>query len=161
MNTDAKRINRRRFLTLTAVSASSLALGTSSTTVKAQDVSDVDGFSCEHPDFQCGQKVTAAGGMVSTVDPRAAEVAASVLRDGGTAFDAAVALQYTLNVTQPHGSGIGGGGFTIVHDAASGTTEAIDSRERASKDATPDLYLTEGEYDQNIQTGEAMGVPGR
>jgi gamma-glutamyltranspeptidase/glutathione hydrolase len=98
--------------------------------------------------------------MVATVDSRASGAAARVLREGGNAVDAAVAIQYVLNVTQPHGSGIGGGGFMVIYDAESDSVEIINSRERASRDAGPDLYRHEGEYQQDIETGEAMGVPG-
>lgn len=154
------KIDRRRFLELTGAGVGALSLGASTASADHREGADVDGFSCDHPHFTCGREVTAADGMVSTVDPRASGVAARVLREGGNAIDAAIALQYVLNVTQPHGSGIGGGGFMVIYDADSDSVEVVNSRERASQTASPDLYLHEGEYDQNIQTGEAMGTPG-
>ena len=157
---DSMEIHRRQFLALTGASAGAVAFGTGTAAADYREGGDVDGFSCGHPHFTCGRQVTAANGMVSTVDPRASSVAARVLREGGNAIDAAVAIQYVLNVTQPHGSGIGGGGFMVIYDAASESVEVVNSRERASQTADPDLYLYEGEYDQNIQTGEAMGTPG-
>ncbi|UTF54836.1 gamma-glutamyltransferase [Natronosalvus rutilus] len=157
-------VNRRRFLALTGTTAGALTVGTQPATATAQEVTDVAGFSCDHPHFTCGREVTAADGMVSTVDPIAGGVAARVLREGGNAIDAAIALQYTLNVTQPHGSGIGGGGFMVVYDAESDSVEAINSRERASQGATPEMFLdddgNELPFGEAIQTGEAMGVPG-
>ncbi|MDQ2050137.1 gamma-glutamyltransferase [Natronolimnohabitans sp. A-GB9] len=161
---DATRsdLNRRRFLALTGASASALAIGSTPAVAgpEYQDVTDVSGFSCDHPQFTCGRQVRAADGMISTVDPIAGGVAARVLREGGNAIDAAIAIQYVLTVTQPHGSGIGGGGFMVIYDAESDSVEVVNSRERASQTATPDLYRHEGEYDQDIQTGEAMGTPG-
>ena len=153
-------LKRRTFLAMTGATAGGLAFGPSSVAAEYQAVTDVPGFSCEHPHFTCGREVTAADGMVSTVDPIAGGVAARILREGGNAIDAAIALQYVLTVTQPHGSGIGGGGFMVVYDADSDTIECVNSRERASQNASPELYHHEGEYDQDIETGEAMGTPG-
>ncbi|WP_247000050.1 gamma-glutamyltransferase [Halosolutus gelatinilyticus] len=159
-------IDRRRFLALTGTTAGAIAVGSAPATAarEYQEVTDVPGFSCDHPQFTCGQEVTAAGGMVSTVDPIAGGVAARILREGGNAIDAAIALQYVLTVTQPHGSGIGGGGFMVVYDAESDSVDVVNSRERASQGATPDMFLdNQGDeipFDQAIQTGEAMGAPG-
>lgn len=153
-------IDRRRFLSLAGASTGLLAVGRGVSAADHQPVADVPGFDCEDPRFTCGREVTAADGMISTVDPIAGAVAAQVLEEGGNAVDAAVALQYALNVTQPHGSGIGGGGFMVVYDADSERVECVNSRERASQGASPDLYLHEGEYSQEIETGEAMGTPG-
>ncbi|TYL37072.1 gamma-glutamyltransferase [Natronococcus pandeyae] len=154
-------LRRRAFLARTGVAAGALAIGGSTIAgADVQEVTDVPGFSCDQPQFTCGREVTAADGMVSSVDPIASGVAAKVLREGGNAIDAAVALQYVLTVTQPHGSGIGGGGFMVVYDADSETVECVNSRERASQNASPELFRHGGEYDQNIETGEAMGAPG-
>lgn len=153
-------VGRRRFLALAGASTGLLAFGRSVSADEHQPVTDVPGFSCDRPEFTCGREVAAADGMVSTVDPIAGAVAARVLQEGGNAVDAAVALQYVLAVTQPHGSGIGGGGFMVVYDAESGEVECVNSRERASRTASPDLYLHDGEYSQDIETGEAMGTPG-
>ncbi|QFU82937.1 gamma-glutamyltransferase [Natronorubrum aibiense] len=163
---DGRRINRRRFLALTGTTAGALTIGSNPVTADTeyQEVTDVSGFRCDHPQFTCGREVTAADGMVSTVDPIAGGVAARVLREGGNAVDAAIALQYVLTVTQPHGSGIGGGGFMVIYDAESDSVDVVNSRERASQGATPDMFLddqgTELDFDRAIQTGESMGVPG-
>lgn len=159
--TTSSGLRRRAFLSSAGVAAGALAFGTPTVTADDyQPVTDVPGFSCDDPQFTCGREVTAADGMVSTVDPIASGVAAQILREGGNAIDAAVAIQYVLTVTQPHGSGIGGGGFMVVYDADSDTVECVNSRERASQTASPELYRHDGEYDQDIETGEAMGTPG-
>lgn len=157
-------LNRRTFLALTGATTGALAAGTSPVAAEFQEVTDAPGFDCEHAQFTCGQQVQAADGMVSTVDPIASGVAATILREGGNAIDAAVALQYVLTVTQPHGSGIGGGGFMVIYDAASDSVDIVNSRERASKTADPEQFLDDDgdpiDFGEAIQTGEAMGVPG-
>jgi gamma-glutamyltranspeptidase / glutathione hydrolase len=162
-STPLAAFNRRRFLALTGATAGVLSLGTGAATAQ-QDVTDVPGFSCDNPQFTCGPEVRAADGMVSTADPIASAVAATILREGGTAVDAAVAIQYVLTVTQPHGSGIGGGGFMVIYDADADEIEIVNSRERASKGAEPEQFLDDDgeeiEFSERIQTGEAMGVPG-
>jgi gamma-glutamyltranspeptidase / glutathione hydrolase len=149
---------------MTGAAAGGLAFATSPAQAEYQEVTDVPGFSCDQPQFTCGREVRAGDGMVSTVDPIASGVAATILREGGNAVDAAIALQYVLTVTQPHGSGIGGGGFMVIYDADSGGVDIVNSRERASRNAEAEQFLDDdGEevpFADRIQTGEAMGVPG-
>ncbi len=80
-------------------------------------------------------------GMVSTSHPLASEVGADILKRGGNAIDAAIAIQLALNVVEPMMSGIGGGGFMMVYDAEEDETIIINSRERAPAGATPDMFL--------------------
>lgn len=106
---------------------------------------------------------TSTEGMVSSTHPRASEIGAAVLRDGGNAVDAAVAVQFALNAVQPHSSGIGGGGFMLVYDAGEDELYSIDNRERAPFGTTPDMFLEDGEpipFDERITLGQAVGVPG-
>ncbi|MFP3325009.1 gamma-glutamyltransferase, partial [Planococcus sp. SIMBA_160] len=84
-----------------------------------------------------GNKVAVGkDGMVATAHPLASKVGADVLKKGGNAVDAAVAIQYALNVTEPMMSGIGGGGFMMVYDGKTKETSIINSRERAPQGAT-------------------------
>src|SRR5512134_3796992 len=83
-------------------------------------------------------------GVVSVSHPLAAEAGARALERGGNAIDAAAAIQFVLNVVEPQFSGIGGGGFMMIHLASSGMTFAIDSRERAPAAATPDMFAPGG-----------------
>ncbi|RNF41241.1 gamma-glutamyltransferase [Planococcus salinus] len=107
---------------------------------------------------------TAHGGMVTTAHPLASEIGADVLEHGGNAIDAAIAIQFALNVAEPMMSGIGGGGFMMVHDGETGETQIVNSRERAPAGATPDMFLDEnGEpipFDERSTGGTAVGVPG-
>src|SRR5699024_6704604 len=87
-------------------------------------------------------------GMVAASDPRAVTAGTDVLEAGGNAVDAAVAVQFALNVVQPHTSGVGGGGFMLVYDAGEDELYSIDNRERAPFGATPDMFL--GDDDEPI-----------
>lgn len=78
---------------------------------------------------------------VATAHPLATEAALRVLAEGGNAFDAAVAAAAALAVVEPHESGLGGGGFFLIHRAADGADLVIDARETAPGAATGDMYL--------------------
>ena len=86
-----------------------------------------------------------------------------ILAKGGNAFDAAVAVSAALSVVEPISSGLGGGGFFLLHDAKSGRDQFIDARETAPASATPDKYLdAKGELDRDRATNGAWsaGIPG-
>lgn len=105
------------------------------------------------------------GGVVSVSHPLAAQAGADVLARGGNAIDAAAAIQFMLNVVEPQFSGIGGGGFMMVHLARHGRTFAIDGREKAPAAATPTQFVLSGvPAEQRFLTastsGLAVGVPG-
>lgn len=103
-------------------------------------------------------------GMVATAHPLASEIGAEVLRKGGNAIDASVAIQFALNVVEPMMSGIGGGGFMMVYDGKTKETTIVNSRERAPQGATPDMFLDETGKPIPFATrstgGTAVGVPG-
>ncbi len=93
-------------------------------------------------------------------NPYGAEAGAKVLEAGGNAIDAAVAIAYALNVVEPQSAGIGGGGFMMIHHAASGKTLTIDSREKAPAGATPDMFVGMPGFAVQSLSGVAVGVPG-
>ncbi len=80
---------------------------------------------------------------VATAHPAATEAGEMVLSEGGNAFDAAVAITAALGVAEPYGSGLGGGGFFLLHEAASGRSVMLDARETAPAAADRDMYLDE------------------
>ena len=103
------------------------------------------------------------GGAVSTVDPEATRVGLDVLRRGGNAVDAAVAAAATLGVTEPYSAGIGGGGFFVYYDAASGTVSTIDGRETAPAAMQPDAFVENGvpiPFAEAVTSGLSVGTPG-
>ena len=103
----------------------------------------------------------ARNGMVVASDRIAAAVGRDVLRDGGSAVDAAVATAFALAVTYPTAGNLGGGGF-LVYRAAGGDAAAYDFRETAPAAASPDMFLVDGEYDRarHHDSHVAVGVPG-
>ena len=158
-NYEQKRgTNRRNFLLGTAA-----ALGASAAPASGREFGTVDGAPRA---MQPEEVVTATSGdgMVSSVHPDATRIGTNVLQEGGNAIDAAVAVQFALNVVQPHSSGIGGGGFTLVYAADEDVTYAVDNRERAPAGADPEMFLDEqGEpipFDERHTSGQAVGVPG-
>ena len=106
--------------------------------------------------------VASESGMVATQNDIATRVGVDILNRGGNAIDASVAVGFALNVTLPRAGNIGGGGFMVVHDAATGTQTTIDYRETAPTGVTAADFLTEdGEKDRDSRfTWPAVGVPG-
>ena len=107
--------------------------------------------------------IYANNAMVVSQDNFATEAALEILKKGGTAADAAVALAYVLAVTQPKAGNIGGGGFALYYDQKTAKTTAIDFRETAPAKAHRDLFLNQaGEVDSNKSrfSVNASGIPG-
>jgi gamma-glutamyltranspeptidase/glutathione hydrolase len=100
-------------------------------------------------------------GMVASVNPLATEAGVNVLKQGGNAVDAAVAVALTLGVADGNNSGIGGGCFMLIR-RANGSVVAIDGREMAPAAATHDMFIRNGKGDTELsQVGAlASGVPG-
>jgi gamma-glutamyltranspeptidase/glutathione hydrolase len=105
------------------------------------------------------QAVTYKKEMVVSANPLASEAGAAILKKGGTAADAMVAVQTVLGLVEPQSSGLGGGAFVIYYDAKTGTTTTIDAREKAPSAATEDRFDGRG-FVANWQSGLSVGVPG-
>jgi len=103
----------------------------------------------------------AAPGAVATEHPLAAAAGAEILRDGGSAVDAAIAAAAAICVVHASSCGIGGGGFALVHRAG-GEDVALDYRERAPREATLDRFRIDGKLEPGLlrHGGLAVGVPG-
>jgi gamma-glutamyltranspeptidase / glutathione hydrolase len=103
------------------------------------------------------------GNAVASAHALATDAGAEILRKGGNAFDAAVAVSAVLSVVEPISSGLGGGGFFLLHDARTGKDVFVDARETAPAAATPQQYLDEkGEFDRDRATNGpwSAGIPG-
>ena len=154
--------NRRTFLQGSAATIGAGALA-SSASAQGADASTYASSTGESEDRDPA-RATGSDGMVSSVHPQASRAGADVLRNGGNAIDAAVAVQFALNVVQPHSSGIGGGGFMVVYVAEEDEVYTIDNRERAPLGADKGMFLqANGEpipFEKRRTLGEAVGVPG-
>lgn len=116
------------------------------------------------PQPLAAREPVALNATVSAADPRAAEAGQEMLRKGGSATDAAIAMMLTLNVVEPHNSGIGGGGFLMHHDGRTGVLESIDGRETAPAAARPDRFMGPDGQPLSFRSawpgGYSVGVPG-
>ena len=107
--------------------------------------------------------VGASQGMVASQEAVATRIGVQVLRDGGNAVDAAVAVGFALAVTLPRAGNLGGGGFMMIHMAETGETVALDYREMAPGGAGRDMYLkADGSVDSERSRFShlSVGVPG-
>lgn len=113
------------------------------------------------PLFAQTARVLTPHAMVSSVHPLASEVGVAILKAGGNAVDAAVAVGFALAVVHPSAGNLGGGGFMVIR-LADGTVTTLDYREVAPARATRDMYLdAEGRLTDLSVTGHlAAGVPG-
>lgn len=116
------------------------------------------------PKQETKQDVGPIGGMVAAANPLAVEAGLEVLRQGGSALDAAVAVQSVLGLVEPQSSGLGGGAFLLHYDAATQTVTAFDGRETAPQGASAQMFLgADGKtlpYLDAVNSGRSVGVPG-
>lgn len=106
---------------------------------------------------------TQTKGFVTAANPLAVEAGLKILAEGGSAVDAAVAVQAVLGLVEPQSSGIGGGAFMMHYDAATGATTVYDGRETAPASATPELFYEDGRplnFVDAVLSGRSTGVPG-
>jgi gamma-glutamyltranspeptidase/glutathione hydrolase len=105
----------------------------------------------------------ARGPFVAAANPLAVEAGMKVLRRGGSAADAAVAVQAVLGLVEPQSSGLGGGAFLMSYEAATGQVTAYDGRETAPASATPELFYENGKplsFVDALLSGRSTGAPG-
>lgn len=102
--------------------------------------------------------------MVVAANPLAAQAGLDILRQGGNAVDAAIAVQMVLTLVEPQSSGIGGGGFLLYFNGKTQSLTAYDGRETAPAAATADMFLhadgTPMDFDEAVVGGLSVGVPG-
>ena len=105
----------------------------------------------------------AVGPFVAAANPVAVEAGMAVLRRGGSAVDAAVAIQAVLGLVEPQSSGLGGGAFMMVYDGVTHEVTAYDGRETAPASATPELFFEDGKplpFIDAVLSGRSTGAPG-
>ena len=117
-------------------------------------------------DGSAGPKSSAAhppGAAIASAHELATQAGFEVIQQGGNAFDAAIAVSATLSVVEPISSGLGGGGFFLLHDGKTGKEVFVDARETAPAAATQDKYLNaDGSFNRDrAENGAwAAGIPG-
>ncbi|MFE2757530.1 gamma-glutamyltransferase [Actinosynnema sp. NPDC059335] len=142
--------------TVTSVLASLLVLpllSTAATTASARTAADAPRV----------PEAVGFGGVVSSIDPDASQIGVDVLRRGGNAVDAAVAVAAALGVTDPFSAGIGGGGFFVHYDARTHRVSTVDGRETAPASADENLFVEGGApipFADAVTSGLSVGVPG-
>ncbi|MGB5708227.1 MAG: gamma-glutamyltransferase [Arenicellales bacterium] len=108
-------------------------------------------------------RLAGAASGVASAHPLATEAGTRILQQGGNAFDAAVAITAALAVVEPAGSGLGGGGFWLLHDASTGKDIMLDGREKAPNAASRDMYIDEAGKvvpGSSVDGPLAAGIPG-
>lgn len=113
---------------------------------------------------QAGLPVQAQEWMIAAANPLAVQAGAEILRAGGSAADAMIAVQSVLGLVEPQSSGLGGGAFLVWYDAASGELATLDGRETAPLAATPRLFQDENgaplKFFDAVVGGRSVGTPG-
>ena len=134
-----------------------LALGLASASAQAPQPERGSGWTDK-------DSVTAERFMVAAAHPLAAQAGLAVLKRGGTAADAAVAVQMMLNLVEPQSSGIGGGAFLLYWDAGTRTLTTLDGRETAPAKTGPSHFLEPDgkkmKFFKAVVGGQSIGVPG-
>ncbi|TEA77491.1 gamma-glutamyltransferase [Allopusillimonas ginsengisoli] len=109
------------------------------------------------------QLVQAAHYMAVSANPLSTQAGADILAQGGTAVDAAIAMQMVLTLVEPQSSGIGGGAFLVMADPTTQRVHAFDGRETAPQAAKGDRFMIDGtamDFQDAVNSGRSVGVPG-
>ena len=110
------------------------------------------------------QAVSAKDFMVAAANPYASEAGFNILKQGGSAVDAAIAVQLVLTLVEPQSSGIGGGAFILHWDKSKQLLTTFDGRETAPEKATQEMFLDKSgkpvRWIEAVVGGRSVGVPG-
>lgn len=159
---------KKRFFMAGIIAAVALSLGACSavnsgnnvnSTAAVQSVENWKPYDANGNILRTDRDATGVNGVVSTGKYEATKIGVDIIKKGGNAIDAAVAVGFALGVCEPQSSGIGGGGFMVIRFAKTGETKFIDFREIAPKNATPDMWKLDKDG-KVINNEKAVGVPG-
>ena len=164
---------KKRFFMAGIIAAVALSLGACSAVNSGNNVNSIAAvqsvenwkpYDANGNILRIDRDATGVNGVVSTGKYEATKIGVDIIKKGGNAIDAAVAVGFALGVCEPQSSGIGGGGFMVIRFAKTGETKFIDFREIAPKNATPDMWKLDkdGKVINNEKAvgGKAVGVPG-
>lgn len=164
---------KKRFFMAGIIAAVALSLGACSAVNSGNNVNSIatvqsvenwKPYDANGNILRIDRDATGVNGVVSTGKYEATKIGVDIIKKGGNAIDAAVAVGFALGVCEPQSSGIGGGGFMVIRFAKTGETKFIDFREIAPKNATPDMWKLDkdGKVINNEKAvgGKAVGVPG-
>lgn len=140
-------------------------LGSAPWTLQAQGLptTDIAPEAATHEILASRPPVRAEEFIVTAANPLASKAGVEILSQGGSVVDAAIAVQLVLGLVEPQSSGLGGGGFALVHSAGNPAVHAYDGRETAPAAAAPDRFLREGEpmgFFEAVDSGLSVGTPG-
>ncbi len=116
--------------------------------------------------IRTGRGCVGSEGVVSSGRAEASQIGCDILRRGGNAIDAAVAVAFALGVCEPNANGIGGGGFLLLREGKTGKCVFLDFREKAPAAASPDMYTPKAPGSNldkdlaNVYGGRSVAVPG-
>lgn len=155
----------RRFRQALSAGAAGLAFLAAPVAWAAQGlaVSDIAPEAATHDALVSRPVVQAPNFMVSAANPLATQAGVDMLAQGGSVADAAIAAQLVLGLVEPQSSGLGGGGFALLHRAGDTAVHAYDGRETAPATARPDRFLVDGQamaFFDAVDSGLSVGTPG-
>ena len=131
---------------------------------QAQPVTPASRDAAPHPPLSWFHRHRHGQAWVAAANPMAVDAGLAILARGGSAIDAAVAVQAMLGLVEPQSSGVGGGAFLMYYDAHTGKVMALDGREKAPAGASADMFLDEHgkplPFVEAVRSGRSTGVPG-
>ncbi|RII15684.1 Gamma-glutamyltranspeptidase precursor [Streptomyces sp. YIM 130001] len=156
-------LTRRRARAAVATASCAVALTLVPAYGNAASPAGSDTSPTDRPDKQ--PVAVGTGGAVASLDAYATEAGLKILREGGNAVDAAVAVSAALGVVRPYDGSIGGGGVMMLQDGRTGKVSSINSRETAGSQVTPEHFVDPetGEplpFEEARRSGLSVGVPG-
>ena len=154
-------LSRRRFLEASAGVSAIAGAGVSGVAPPIQEVAIPHGTDQWFAGFPAGRSVVRASqAMVATSQPLASEIGIDVLKRGGNAVDAAIAVAAVLNITEPHMTGIGGDVFVMIYSSKNKRLEGLNASGRAPRALSLDYFISRKITEMPLAGMEAITVPG-